>query len=350
MHKALCLITLSFLLQSCGSDSKQVHAPIRPVKAIQLVNSETFNARSFPGKASATQEIDLSFNEGGALAELPIKIGDKVKKGGLIAKLDPREFSAKLKSAEAEYTRDHQNFLRAKELVGKGHISKSDYDLLNAKAAMSQANRDLAEKAFTDSMIKAPFDGQIADVYVENFQTISKQQKVARLLDISGIEMVIQIPENAISLIPHATNIVVQFDAFPKYLIPAQIKEISNEASPDTRTYPVRLIMKQPEGIEILPGMAGKVKGKVVAKDTLQTKLSVPASALMAGGRENKSYVWIIDKKTDQVHRREVNIAELSATGVSVTRGLNAGEWVVIAGVHSLEEGDKVTILNQKDN
>ncbi|WED43349.1 efflux RND transporter periplasmic adaptor subunit [Legionella cardiaca] len=346
----VCYLMLSItLLISCGENgNNQSAAQARPVKVIQIGNFKSFDSRSFPGRAKASQEVDLSFNVSGSLIELPIKVGDKVKKGDLIAKLDPREFEAKLKSAQAEATRDKQNYLRAQELVGKGHISKSDYDLVESKWTISQANLDLAEKALVDSVIKAPFDGQIANLHVENYQTISAQQNIARLLNISQIEMVIQVPENAISLVPEAKNITVQFDAFPDQLIPAKIKEISNEASPDTRTYPVTLIMQQPKNIEILPGMAGKVKGKI--EKNSHNKLTVPASAVLTMGTNNKTYVWVLNPTTKKVHRQQIQIGELTSTGISVLSGLTSGDWVVIAGIHSLKEGEAVTILNQEDN
>lgn len=344
----ILLMPLACLL-SCGEQSNTSKEQIRPVKAMLIGNGKAFNNRSFPGKARATQEVNLSFNENGSLIELPINIGDKVKKGALLAKLDPREFEAKLKAATAEMTRDQHNFLRAKELVKKGHISKSDYDLLEAKFSVSQSNLDLASKAMTDSVLKAPFDGQIADLYVKNYQTVAKQQVIARLLDSSQIEMVIQIPESAISYIPQAIDITVQFDAFPKYLITARIKEVSNEASPDTRTYPVTLIMQQPQDIQILPGMAGKARGKIAAQGSPQENITIPLSALITQKEDNKSYVWIVDPKTHQVHQQAVTLGELTSNGVSISEGLDVNLWVVTAGANSLKEGQKVSILNQKD-
>ncbi|CEK10092.1 biotin/lipoyl-binding protein [Legionella hackeliae] len=117
MHKLwprVCYLMLSTaLLLSCGEkESKQSTEVARPVKVIQIGNYKSFDSRAFPGRAKASQEVDLSFNVSGSLTELPIKVGDKVKKGDLIAKLDPREFDAKLKSAKAEATRDKQNYLR----------------------------------------------------------------------------------------------------------------------------------------------------------------------------------------------------------------------------------------------
>lgn len=343
----LSLLGPLFLLMSCGEQENKKEVQIRPVQAIQVSDQKSFNNRSFPGKAKAAKEVNLSFNVGGTLIELPIKIGDKVNKNQLIAKLDQREFDAKVKSAKAEMLRDEQNYLRAKTLVGKGHISKSDYDLLQAKYAMSQANMDLAQKSLTDSTIEAPFAGEIADRYVENHQTVSKQQVIARLLDTTQIEMTIQIPENAISLIPYVKNIQVEFDSFPGHLIPAGIKEVSNEASLDTRTYPVTLVMQQPKSIEILPGMAGKAKGTVEKGAYTANTLNIPIAALISKGNEGKSYVWIVDEKTMRVHRREVGLGGLGLSGVEITKGLNPGEWVVIAGVHSLDEGEQVIILKQ---
>jgi RND family efflux transporter MFP subunit len=346
------MLMMSFVLFVISCDEKDKQASeeqARPVKAIQIGSVKSLNNRSFPGKARASQEVNLAFNVSGSLIELPINIGDKVKKGDLIAKLDPREFEAKLKAAKAEASRDDQNFQRAKALVGKGHISQADYDLIEAKLAISQSSLDLAEKAMVDSVITAPFDGKIANLYVENFQTIASGQVIARLLDTSQIEMVVQIPESAISIIPYVTNIVVEFDSFPKHLIPAEIKEISNEASPDTRTYPVTLVMKQPKDIEILPGMAGKVKGEV-KKNANSGQIVVPSNALLTKGENGKTYVWVINLQTNAVHLREIKIGALEANGVSVLSGLQEEEWVVTAGIHTLKEGDKVTILKQKSN
>lgn len=353
LSSRLCYLILIIIIasgMSCSQGHKQNPAQARPVKAIQIGSSSMFNGRAFPGRATAFQQVNLSFNVNGSLIELPIKIGDKVNKGELIAKLDPREFDAKLQSAKAEFTRDEQNYLRAKTLVGKGHISKSDYDLLNAKMGMSQANLTLAEKALKDSVLHAPFNGKISNLYVENFQTVSSQQKIARLLDTTQIEMILQIPEGIISYIPDARDIVVHFDPFPNHAIPAQIKEISNEASPDTRTYPVTLIMQQPTDIEILPGMAGKATGHITHNKNAPNKLVIPSSAVLTMDSEKRTYVWKIDPQTNQVHRSEIKPGELTSTGISVLAGLHEGEWIVTAGIHSLEEGETVTILNEADH
>ncbi|WP_298623383.1 efflux RND transporter periplasmic adaptor subunit [uncultured Legionella sp.] len=342
------LFAFSFFLIGCEDNNSVIAPTIRPVKTL-LIEVEASNARrSFPGRAQAVQEIDLSFKIGGRLIERPINVGDLVKKDQVIARLDSREFEARLRSARAEAQRDEQNYRRAQQLTRGGHISKADFELLKTKAAIAKANVDLAEKTLADSVIKAPFSGRIASISVKNHQTVTANQPIARLLDTSHIEMVVQVPETLISVIPHLTEITVQFDAFSHVRIPAVIKEISNEASTDTRTFPVTLSMDQPANVKILPGMAGSATGTIVSSDNADGSLiTLPVAAVFSPGQDKNSYVWIVDKNTKKVHQQQVSIGELTATGIAITSGLKANDLVVIAGVHSLREGDVVTLLNQ---
>ncbi len=344
----LTLITLSYLLGGCEDKNSLAPPAIRPVKTT-LIEIETGSTRrSFPGRAQTVQEIDLSFKIGGRIVERPVKVGDFVKKGQLIARLDSREFEARLRSARAEATRDEQNYRRAQQLTQGGHISKADFDLLKTKAAIAKANVDLAEKTLADAVINAPFAGRIASIAVKNHQTVAANQPVARLLDTSHIEMVLQVPETFISLISHLADITVQFDAFPQHRIPATIQEISNEASTDTRTFPVTLIMDQPEKVKILPGMAGNATGIIHSSNKNEVLITLPVSAVFSPGADKNTYVWIVDKYTRKVHRQQVAIGELTARGIAITSGLKTNDLVVVAGVHSLREGDIVTLLNQQ--
>lgn len=345
--QTLALVVLSSLLIACEDRESKVNPAARPVKTIRISVETHSTRRSFPGRAQAVQEVDLSFKVGGRLIERPIKVGDLVKQGQIIARLDSREFEARLKSARAEAARDQQNFRRAQQLTQGGHISKADFELLKTKATVAKANVDLAEKTLADAVIKAPFAGRIASISVKNHQTVTANQPIARLLDTSHIEMVIQVPETIISAIPQVTDITVQFDAFPNVLIPAQIKEISNEASTETRTFPVTLTMDQPDNIKILPGMAGNATGTMVTPDKTSL-ITLPESAVFSLGSEKNSYVWIVDKSTQKVHQQQVIIGELTATGISIIGGLKTDDLVVIAGVHSLREGDAVTLLNHQ--
>ena len=332
-------------LPGCGVEETPPE-PVRPVLSVVVADAAGLDGRRFPGQAKATQELNLAFEVPGRLIERPVEVGDRVELGQVLAELDPRDFAAALKSAEAELKRDQVNFERAEGMLAEDVISRAQYDRLEARRDIAEANVELATKALTDSVLRAPFSGTVAATYVENYENIRAKQEIMRLLDTSKIEMVIQIPESMISNTPYVRDIQVRFDPFPETVLPASIKEVSNEASRTTRTYPVTLIMEPPEGVEILPGMAGEVWGRVeLPEDLPESGIEVPAAAVFADDASDseQSYVWVVDEETRSVSRRPVKIVRFSALGVLV-QGVEPGERIVTAGVNSLREGQTVRI------
>ncbi len=349
----LILLIFLFGIVGCADDQPEQVEIIRPVRAIKVGDAEQLKGRDFPGRAKAVREVNLAFDVSGTLNRRPVKIGENIAKGQLIASLDSRDFRSNVAEARANVQNAYANFNRAKELIKKNFISKSEYDRLNAEARVTSAERDKAVKALADTELKAPFSGYISELYVENFQAVQAKQQVARLVDLSQIEMIIDIPESKISLVPYAENITVIFDAFPDHEISAAVKEIGTEASSTTRTYPVTLIMEQPKDIKILPGMAGKARGRASDKapnKMVQTKgIQVPVSAVYSPADNNKSYVWVINEATGLTHRQAVTLGKIISTGLVITDGLKTGDWVATAGVHFIREGMKVRIMQDKE-
>jgi RND family efflux transporter MFP subunit len=210
--------------------------------------------------------------------------------------------------------------------------------------------------------LTAPFASTVVAKFAEAFEEVQANQNLVRLVDTSKIEFLVNIPERDISIIAEVTNIRVQIDAFPGLEIPAQIKEIGTEASQTTRTYPVTLIMDQPEGYTVLPGMAGRTTGDVTGDPT---GVIVPLSAVFTeeGGSqaalrgqvdaslspaERPTFVWVIDEADLTVKQRTVVPDVITARGMRLKEGVETGEWIVTAGVYSLAEGQKVRISQQR--
>jgi RND family efflux transporter MFP subunit len=192
-----------------------------------------------------------------------------------------------------------------------------------------------------------PFDGVVVAKYVENFEDIGLKQAIMRIVDDTHIEMIINLPEDLISLASRVKTVNVVFDPFPEHTLIATVKEIGTEASAKTRTYPVTLIMDQPEDIKILPGMAGKTKGADIedVEELNLAGLEVPLSALFTSGESRDTYVWIINDQSNTVSKRKVITDRLTDHGQIVTEGLEPGELIATAGVHYLKEGQKIRIL-----
>jgi RND family efflux transporter MFP subunit len=332
----------------------------RRVVALALLAADALNGRVFPGKARATQEVNLSFRVPGRLVTLPVKVGDVVSEGQILAQLDPRDFQVELRNAQAQLaeakaalilTRDELE--RAQEAHRRGGVADielsrrvANRDRAQAQVESLEASVDAAQDALNDTNLEAPFAGAIAATYVENHEDVMAKREILRLLDASHIEMVVEIPEQAISLISYVRDITCEFDPFPGREVPAEIKEIGKEASRTTRTFPVTLIMEQAEDFRVLPGMTGQARGRVeLPEGDTAGGIEVPLSAV-ASFDGTTSYVWVIDETTGNVSRRDVTLGEMTAVGIRV-QGLEPGLWVATAGVHYLTEGQQVRILGE---
>lgn len=336
--KVVLVLTLVIpaLLAGCGEAPAPVSEVTRDLRVIRLGDVSEFTQRAFPGRAAALQEVNLAFRVGGPLIARPVKVGDKVDVGDVVAQIDPNDFEvarrtaqgeldrakAELKLAEVEYQRALDANAINPQLISRSELdrrlsgrdrSRADVDSLTAAV---QAARD--ELGYAS--LKAPFRGTIVSTYVENFETVQSKQPIVRILDTTRIEFKIDVPETLISQLPTVQDIMVRFDAFPDLEIPGEVKEVGGEASETTRTYPVTLIMDQPAGREVLPGMAGTATGRAVAPtETVTETLTVPVNAVFSPEAGGTSYVWVVDEARQSVVRRQVSVGRLVTGGMEIT-------------------------------
>lgn len=342
------LILSAALLPVWSGCQKQETAPDprRPVRTVRVADTDQIGGRVFPGRAEAVRSVDVAFEVPGLMIERPVFIGDKVEKGQLLAKLDPRDFENDLQAAQARHKRTQTYLSRVAQAAKTNAVSQQDLTDAEAQADASDADVKLKQKALADTEIFAPFDGSVAATYLESFQNVRSKQVVVRVLDLSTIELRIDVPEKLISYVPLIENIQVTFDAFPGKIVPSEIKEIGTEASSTTRTFPVTLIMEQPEGFTILPGMTGQARGWPERDPAAEINLQVPGSALFE--TDGEEFVWVVSESDMTVHRRRVSTTGISVEGVTL-EGLEPDEIVVTAGVHFLSEGQEIRLLDESD-
>lgn len=308
---------------------------------------ERLRQDTYPGRAKATQEVNIAFEVSGQLSERPVDDGSVVKAGDVLARLDPRDFENALEASQAERDRAKAMFERVEQAAKTGAVSQQELSDAQAVYEEAVARVGIRDKALDDTVITAPFDGTVATTYVENFQNVVAKQPVLRLLDTSEIEMVVNVPEALIGLVPYVTEVEVAFSPLPDVTIPARIKEVSNEATITTRTYPVTLIMDQLEGGEIKPGMAGNATAIVQPpEDWVDQGVEVPAAAVFSpnDATPHEKFVWVVDAGSGVIARRPIEVVGMNARGVLI-KGVEPGEHVVIAGVSYLVEGQQVRIV-----
>lgn len=338
------------LFSGCNDKASDQPQPPRPVNTIVLGQMQSTQIRNFPGKILPSRQADLSFEIAGRLTSLPIKKGEMVKKSNLLAQLDQKPFKDTVQQMQARYNLAKNQYQRGKHLVKDNFISRAEYDKLESAYKVSDANLNTAKRNLKDSTLYAPFNGIIADTYVENHEQIRAKQTILALHDISELDIEVHVPEKLMLQLKdneersEKNDIVVRFDSYPKQTYPIDFKEFSAQSDPDTQTYAVVFTMKQPNNINVLPGMSVSVIAKMSNQHiNLPSYYSLPVSAVFSQSNQ-QSYVWIVDPATSSVKRLNVKTGMVSGDSIEVISGLKPGQRVVTAGVHQLQENQKVTL------
>lgn len=349
------------LLVSCEKEGTTETA--RPVKTMQVsAISSAENQIIFPGSLRAFQNADLSFRVDGTIIMRDVRVGYRARKDEVLIQLDPREYEialqkakGKVRSVEAQLDFAQKDYVRMQKIYERdpGAISESLLDRkketanqLKAELTIAQGDFDQAADNLSYTSLKAPFDGIIAAIYVENHEQVRAKQVVLRFLDIADREMEIYVPEKYINSLlegKEQLQFEIRLDAFPKAVFPATIKEIGTEASSTTQTYPVTLsLQKIPDEISLLAGMSGKAfLNRSV--DDLSDTYKIPKSAIFTDNGQ-ATYVWLVDPKTRTVHKKAVKVDESHKGMILVREGLASGDRIVTAGTSFLIEGQQVKL------
>lgn len=320
----------------------------RPVKTIVVNEGLSGSLRSFPAVVDAIQKADISFRVRGRIQKMHVKEGSEVKKGDVLAELDPTDFEIKLNDRKASYKTAKANFDRAKELVGKGAISKVEHDKIRADYFTATANLKEAEQDLIYTKLKAQFDGYIAKRHVENFEEVLSSKTIFSLEDTSELKLLIDVPENLMIHIQRKPNedrdVHAIFENIKDKKFPLSFVEATTKADANTKTFKVTLKMQTPVDYTVLPGMTATVYASLDNDRPGPGKtMTLPVSAVIADTNK-KATVWVVDEDSMTVQPKKVTTGTMIAGHIQVD-GLQSGDRVVTAGASFLREGMKVSLL-----
>ena len=289
------------------------------------------------------------------MQELPIKEGDRLQEGALVARLDPTDFQIVVNDRQATFDKAQKNFARGKELVDSGAISRSDFDRLeaefkNARAALEAARQDLAYTELT-----APFDGMVARRLVERFEEVQAKQPVVLVQNIEQLEVKFDVPESIIRSVRGGGRaargeipVYATFEGQPGRQFPLTYKEISTKADANTQTFEATFLMEQWERGTVLPGMTATVTVNLAGVVDDNAVFTVPVSAVV-GDYKLDPQVWVVDASSGTVSPRPVKVGRLVGDGIEVLEGIEPGMRVVTAGTPFLVEGMQVSLLPEQE-
>ncbi len=248
--------------------------------------------------------------------------------------------------AETTYRVAQENFEAARQTLDQSAVGREE-DILAREAEVRGLEGRVVEASLqlADSTLRAPYDGVIAQRFVEQGQNVRAKQPVVKFQDIAEIDIAADIPESVMAEIRSAdiVGLEAEFSAAPGRRFPVHIKEVAQRADPVTQTFSIRVAMLVPEGVNLLPGMTATVTMNYRRASILGGRMFVPVSAIfeVAPGEQ---VAWIIGQ--DQtVKRSAVKTGAVSGGRIEIVNGLQPGDRIAVAGVTFLREGMKVRDL-----
>lgn len=353
------LLLLSLVLMGCEKPQPlQTVDIVRPVKTYLIETADSGGIRSFPARIDAGRKAELAFRVSGKVKTLAVKEGDRVEKGQQLATLDTTDYQITFNDRKANLENAKKNFMRAKELIVKGNISKMDFDRLEAEFKSAQSALESAQQDLKYTKLTAPFKGVIAKRHIENFEEIQAKQIVLDLQDISQLEVKFDIPESQLrELQPEGdmpdsrrTQIPVKvtFSDLPGKSYPLTYREVSTKADEKTQTFRVTYTMERTDDVTILPGMTATAIVDLSGFLSMDIRHTVPAQAII-GDYKLDPKAWVIDEQSMTVKSRSVKVGRLLGNNIEVLEGLEPGERIVTAGAPFVVENMPIKLMPDQE-
>lgn len=357
--KIQLLVLGALLLAGCGGKEVKDEV-VRPVFYQEVGKSIAQNVRSFSGVTQSSNEAKLSFKVGGLIENVNAKMGDTLRIGAIIARLDASDYrinynkaEASLKNAEAKLAAAKSAFLRVENLYVNNNVSLSEYEKLKTqfesagsmvKTARSQL--DAAQNQLDYTILRAPSDGVVSSVMAQENEMTGIGHPVVVFAGVNNLEVKTAVPENIIAQINRGQDVTVRFSAFPEKTFRGIITEVS-PGIPNASAYPV-IVQLAESSSRLFPGMTGTVELPLNGDSLSQNKIVIATDAV--GHDQSGDFVFVAVKSNESdiyvAEKRKVTLGELRADGYEIVGGLDKNEMVITAGLSFLYDGRKVKLLD----
>jgi RND family efflux transporter MFP subunit len=340
------------VLASCKPDTRVEAPEIRPVRTVTAAKGEAGETVVLTGHIQADDEPSFAFRIGGRVIERPVNIGDRVKAGQVLAKLDPETELSALRSAESALTAAQGqlnyargDFERQRQLLTNGHTPRARFDqsqkaLQNAQSQVDDAaaRLEIARDRVSWTTLTADAEGTVTARGAEPGEVVQAGQMIVRLARQGGRDAVFDVPAQLLRSAPSDAEITVRLTDDPGVVATGRVREVAAQADPATRTFEVKVgLSDPPEAMRLGATITGSVK---LASEPV---IAIPAAALTELNRQPA--VWIVDPKNLTVSLRNIELLRHDPGTVVIAQGLETGDIVVTAGVQALHPGQKVRLL-----
>jgi membrane fusion protein, multidrug efflux system len=339
----------------CTQEKAEVKDVVRPVKVVEIAKAGDTRTLDYSGSVRARTEMNLGFRVNGKITERLVDIGEQVKPGDVLARIDATDYQLAVKTAEANLaaaekaveTADLVN-RRAEQLFDKNVAPKSQVEQASLSHDQAVSNRDAAASSLDQAKnqvsyteLKADHSGIVTTINADVGQVVGSGTPVVAVAVDGEKEVQIAVPENDIAQFKPGKTVSASFWSDDKLVLDGTVREVAGSADQQSRTFAVRVSL--PNDPRVLLGMTATIEAAISNTDTF---VSIPLSALAQ--KDGKQVVWTVDRSSATVHMRSIEVADFTGDGVRVSKGLDNGDLVVAAGTQFMSENLQVKLPDQQ--
>lgn len=350
---AALLTTLTATLAGCSQEKTEVATVVRPVKVIEIAEADTARQLSYSGSVRARTEMNLGFRVSGKIVERVVNVGDRVKVGDLLARIDATDYELAVRSASANLEAAERQVEtvklvrdRAEQLLTRKFASQAQFDQSVLSYNQAVATRDAAKSALSQAENQVTYTNLVSDrpgivttINADVGQVVGSGTPVATVAVEGEKEVQVAVPETEIANFKTGLPVKVGLWSDTGLSLDGTVREVAGSADQQSRTFSVRVSL--PNDPRVLLGMTATVEASAGSG---KPYVSVPLSALAQ--KDGYTIVWVVDRGTETVRSRSVTLSDFTTDGVRVTDGLAVGDLVVAAGTQFMADDLKVTISN----
>lgn len=348
---ATAFVSLAALLSACSQEPEKITEEIRPVKVLSVEPKSEVTVLTYSGSVKARTEMNMGFRVGGKITERLVNIGDRVKKGDLLLRMDNTDLQLAVERAKASLDAASQQFetaesayRRADQLYQQRTIAMSILEERKLALDQASAQKTSAQSALNEGRnqlsyaeLKADRDGVVTAVQADAGQVIGAGNIALVIADDHDKEVQIAVPEMDISAFTVGQPVRARFWADKDLTMTGKVREIAASADPLSRTFAIRISLDNDP--RVLLGMTATIEADRKGE---APSVTVPLSALSQ--QNGQTVVWLVDPATETVTAREVTATDFAGDGVQVHKGLARGDLVVAAGTQFMTDKRKVRL------
>lgn len=370
---SLAIAFISLTLAGCFTEdaktSENEDAPIRGLRTVLVKEAAQSTQQLYPAVLQPAETTDLSFEVGGKLLDITkLTVGQQVSKGEIIARIDDTQYiididnsKAALSEAKSELVRAEKELQRKEALLPRGATTqasvdnaRADFETKAAKVVQAEKKLSTDEEDLTKTVLRAPFDGFVSQVYATSFTTVATGEKIAAMYSSAKFETTFSVSFNTVKQLKVDKDAKVILAVSPDIQIPSKITELGDKAN-SVSLFPITVTLGETNPLT-KAGMAVQVALEFDLPTELGFKIPLTAAITDkpipedAGGPGSvvPLDVYVFDEASSTVKRQEVKMAGIRDNELLIVEGLEPGDRVASAGVSFLNDGMKVKLLKEE--